>query len=154
MIQKGSCRHRYQLQKNLLQWCCSAYTTYQTCLDREKENIRQDQAQKAKDQEKKRKQKWFKEEHAAESKDRKANKSKFNKEEATTQEELKIGNAIIAQANTKLANAIQKKNMQQHSVDQMMSEQGQKKIMDTTKHLQSIGEHRKKLARGSMNASA
>ena len=95
----------------------------------------------------------MKEEHPAESKDRKPDKSKLNKEEATTQEELKIGNAIIAQANTKLANAIQKKNMQQHSVDQMMSEQGQKKIMDTTKHLQSIGEHRKKLARGSMSAS-
>jgi len=45
-------------------------------------------------------------------------------------------------------------NISDLSVDQMMSEQEQKKIMDTTKHLQSIGEHRKKLARGSMNASA
>jgi len=51
----------------------------------------------------------LKEEHPAESKDRKPNKSQLNKEEATTQEDLKIGNAIIAEANTKLANAIQKK---------------------------------------------
>jgi len=79
--------------------------------------------------------------------------SKLNKEEDTTQDDLKIGNAIIAEANTKLANAIQKKDMQQVAVAQMMSEQGQKKIMDTTKHLESIGEQRKKLARGSVIAS-
>ena len=66
---------------------------------------------------------------------------------------MKIGNAIIAEANTKLANAIQKKDMQQVAVAQMMSEQGQKKIIDTTKHLESIGEQRKKLARGSVSAS-
>jgi len=96
----------------------------------------------------------LKEEHPAESKDRKPDKSKLNKEEATTQEHLKIGNAIIVEANTKLANAIQKKNMQQHSVDQMILQQEQKKLMDTTKHLQSIAEQRKKLVRGSMNASA
>jgi len=77
----------------------------------------------------------------------------LNKEEAIAQEDLKIGNAIIAEANKKLANAIQIKDMQQISVTQMMLEQGQKKITDTTKQLDSIGEQRKKLARGSTSAS-
>lgn len=141
------------ITKSLLQSCRSAYTTYRARIEREKEKIRQDQAEKAEEQEKKRKQKRLEEEHAAESKDRKAKESKLNKEEATAQDDLKIGNAIIAEANTKLANAIQKKDMQQVSVAQMMLEQGQKKIMDTTKHLESIGEQRKKLARGSFSAS-
>ena len=66
------------ITKSLLQSCRSAYTTYRARIEREKEKIRQDQAEKAEEQEKK--QKRLEEERAAESKDRKAKESKLNKE--------------------------------------------------------------------------
>ena len=87
------------------------------------------------------------EEHEERSKRVKASLDKLNsrevqlrQDEQTQHQELKTAEALLLEANTKLASALKSKNMEQIAVAQVMLEAGQKKVTGANATLNEIAD--------------
>jgi hypothetical protein len=131
--------------KDLLRSCRLAYSAYQGRLEKEKEQVRQAEAEKTANEEKARKVEQAQEAQQAKITARKETERQLSKDETIAKEKLGVGKSILQEGNAKLASAISSKDFKQAAVAQAMLEQGEKKIQEATNSLQKISGDRKRL---------
>lgn len=133
------------LTKDLLRSCRLAYSAYQARLEKEKEQVRQAEAEKTANEEKARKAKQAQEAQQAKNTARKEKAHQLSKDEAIAKDKLTVGKSILQEGNVKLASAISSKDFKQAAVAQAMLEQGEKKIHEAMNSLHKISGERKRL---------
>jgi len=128
------------ITRGLLQACKAAHAVYQSRLEKEKQEKEQAKAFKAAEENKKRKQEEKRQieiQEAGKTSAMKKNKQ-TQKDEEEAQQILTAGQAVLAEGNRILTEALKYKNFKQVTVAHMMLEQGQKKITESSDKLQKI----------------
>jgi hypothetical protein len=131
--------------RGLLQACKAAHTVYQCRLEKEKQEKEQAKAAKAAEEEKKEQEKRLMEIQEAEKASAMKKNKQMQKDEEEAQLILTAGQAVLAEGNRILTEALKSKNFKQVTVAHMMLEQGQKKISESSDKLQKIHAEKKTL---------